>query len=283
VERRTWFARRTPEWEKVETRIPLRLGKPLPLIPFVFHGPRHSLPHVDKLPLADIISANLDHYRLNADYKHGLHFTALPTAYVSGFDKSANLRIGSSTAWVAENPGATAGFLEFSGQGLMTFERAMDRDERQMAILGSRMLEETKRVGETAEAIELRQSGENSVLMTLALSVSDSVSHVLRWIYWWNSTESSPETISEDLVLLQLNTDFSARGMTSNEITAVVSAWRAGAISQETMFDLFRRGEVLPPGRTDEEEARLAAAMQKEKFKMQNGSQSQLSAAVAGN
>ena len=85
--------RRKPEWMKVETRIPLRLGKPLTMIPFVFHGPRHSLPAVDKLPLADIIAVNLDHYRLNADYKHGLHFTALPTAWVSGFDKAA-FRIG---------------------------------------------------------------------------------------------------------------------------------------------------------------------------------------------
>lgn len=251
--------RKKPEWQKVETRIPLRLGKPLTMIPFVFHGPRHSLPEVDKLPLADIIAVNLDHYRLNADYKHGLHFTALPTAWVSGFDKAANLRIGSSTAWVTETPGATAGFLEFTGQGLTTFERAMDRDERLMAILGSRMLEEQKRVGETAEAIELRQSGENSVLMTLALSVSDSVSQVLRWIYWWNSTEESPEAISEDLVLLQLNTDFSAKGLSSDELTAIVAAWQAGAISRETMFDLFRRGEVLPPGRTDAEERRLTA------------------------
>ncbi len=250
--------RKKPEWMKVETRIPLRLGKPLTMIPFVFHGPRHSLPEVDKLPLADIIAVNLDHYRLNADYKHGLHFTALPTAWVSGFDKAANLRIGSSTAWVTETPGATAGFLEFTGQGLTTFERAMDRDERLMAILGSRMLEEQKRVGETAEAIELRQSGENSVLMTLALSVSDSVSQVLRWIYWWNSTEESPETVSEDLVLLQLNTDFSAKGLSSEDLTAIVAAWQAGAISRETMFDLFRRGEVLPPGRTDAEEAKLA-------------------------
>jgi hypothetical protein len=29
----------------------------------------------------------LDHYLLDADYKHGLHFTALPTAWVAGFDK----------------------------------------------------------------------------------------------------------------------------------------------------------------------------------------------------
>ena len=245
------------EWTMVESRVPLRLGKPLPLIPFVFHGPRNALPDVDKMPLADIITVNLDHYRLDADYKHGLHFTALPTAWVAGFDKDAELRIGSSTAWVSNTVGAVAGFLEFKGAGLSTFENAQNRDERLMAVLGSRMLEDTKRVGETSDAIELRQAGENSVLMTLAISVSDSISQVLRWVYWWNSTESFPEDISEDLVLIQINTDFTAKGLTSLELTAIVAAWQAGAISQATMFDLFRKGEVLPTGRTDNEEKGL--------------------------
>jgi hypothetical protein len=250
------------EWKLVDTVTPLRLGKPLPLIPFVFHGPRHSLPDVDKVPLDDIIAINLDHYRLNADYKHGMHFTALPTAWVSGFDKTSNLRIGSSTAWVAETPGATAGFLEFHGQGLSTFERAMDRDEQLMAVLGTRMLESKKRVGETAAAIELRQSGENSILNTVSLSVSASLTQVLRWVYWWNSTEVFPDDIGPDLVLATLNTDFSITGMSALEITALVAAWQAGAISHATMLDLFRAGEVIAPGRTNEEEIKLLAAQQ---------------------
>jgi hypothetical protein len=247
----------------VDTITPLRLGKPLPLIPFVFHGPHHSLPDVDKIPLEDIIAVNLDHYRLNADYKHGMHFTALPTAWVSGFDKTSTLRIGSSTAWVAEAAGATAGFLEFHGQGLSTFERAMDRDEQLMAVLGTRMLESRKRVGETAAAIELRQSGENSILNTVSLSVSSSLTQVLRWIYWWNSTESIPDAIGPDLVLVTLNTDFSITGMSALEITALVAAWQAGAISQATMLDLFRAGEVIAPGRTNEEEIQLLATQAK--------------------
>jgi len=251
---------RKTEWELVETRIPLRLGKPLPLIPFVFHGPRHSLPLVDKLPLADIITVNLDHYRLNADYKHGLHFTALPTAWVSGFDKGNELRIGSSTAWVAETAGATAGFLEFTGQGLTTFERAMDRDERLMAVLGTRMLEAQKRVGESADAIAMRQSGEDSVLGALAASISDSLTHVLRWIHWWHSTEDKPDLVSPEDVLVSLNTDFSLQGMDSTAITALVSAWQARAISQDTMLDCLRKGEVIPDGRTNEEEVRLVTS-----------------------
>ena len=246
------------EWSLVDRRVPLRLGKPLPLIPFVFHGPRHALPDVDKLPLTDIIAVNLDHYRLSADYRHGLHFTALPTAWVSGFDKDAELRIGSSTAWVSETVGAAAGFLEFTGQGLTTFERAMDRDERLMAVLGTRMLAEQKRVGESADAIALRQSGENSVLGALAGSISDSLTHVLRWCYWWHSTEEKPDLVSDDLVLVSLNTDFSLQGMDAQSITALVSAWQTGGISQDTLFDCLRKGEIIPDGRTNAEEKRLA-------------------------
>lgn len=247
------------EWVLIETRVPLRLGKPLPLIPFVFHGPRNSLPTVDRLPLGDIMAVNLDHYRLDADYKHGCHFTALPTAWVSGFDKAAALRIGSSTAWVSETPGASAGFLEFTGQGLTTFERAMDRDERLMAVLGSRLLENQKRVGETAQAIELRQSGENSILANVATSVSESLTQVMRWAFWWNSTEEIPELVTDGQVLLELNTDFSTSGMASDELREVVKAWQAGAISRDTMMELFRRGEILPDGRTNQDEAALIA------------------------
>lgn len=245
------------KWKLVETRVPKRLGKSLPMIPFVFHGARHSLPSIEKLPMADIIAVNLDHYRLDADYKHGVHFTALPTAWVSGFDKSASLRIGASTAWVTDTPGATAGFLEFTGQGLSTFERAMDRDERLMAVLGSRLLEDQKKVGETATAIELRQSGENSILGNIAINVSASLTQVLRWAYWWNSTEALPDDITNDQVLIELNTDFSTKGLASQDIQAIVAAWRAGAISRDTMTELFRRGEVLPEGRTLEEELKL--------------------------
>jgi hypothetical protein len=245
------------DWILAETRIPQRRGKPLPFLPFVFHGPRHSRPAVDQLPLADIIAVNLDHYRLDADYKHGIHFTALPTAWVSGFDKSATLRIGSSTAWVSEQQGAAAGFLEFTGQGLSTFERAMDRDERLMVVLGSRILAEQKKVGEAAEAIELRQSGENSILSNIATSLSESLTQVLRWAYWWNSTEETPDAVDEQQVLLELNTDFSTKGMTAAEMAAVVKSWQSGAMSQDTMLELFRKGEILPDGRTNEEEAQL--------------------------
>ena len=190
---------------------------------------------------------NLDHHHLDADYKHGVHFTAFPTEWVSGFDKSSSLRVQSSTAWVTATAGATADFLEFTGQGLTTFERAMVRDARLLAVLGSRLLEGQEKVGETAQAIELRQNGENSILA----NVSASLTQVLRWAYWWNSMEELADDLTSQQIPIELNTGFSMKGMSAQEIQAVVAAWQANAISRDTMTDLLRRGEVLPEG-TDE-------------------------------
>ena len=59
---------------------------------------------------------------------------------------------------------------------------------------------------------------------------------------------------------MQLNTNFSTQGMNSQELQAVVAAWQAGAISRDTMFELFRKGEILPDGRTNQDEAALVQA-----------------------
>lgn len=81
----------------------------------------------------------------------------------SGFDKTSQLRIGSTTAWVTNTLGATAGYLEFKADGLATFERLMDRVERLLSVLGSRLLESQRRVSD--EALAIRQGGESSIIL----------------------------------------------------------------------------------------------------------------------
>jgi hypothetical protein len=224
-----------------------REGAPLTFVPFVFHGPRNSRPEADALPLADIIAANLDHYRLDADYKQGLHFAALPTAWVSGFDKSAPLRIGSSTAWVSEVQGASAGYLEFSGRGLAHLERAIEKVERRMVLLGARMLE-----GD-GEPTSGGGSGHLCGLGSIVEALNVSLSQVLRMAQWWSEGgELRAQTAS-----IAMETDLSARVVSGELISAVVGAWRDGAISRETMLDWLKRWEVLPEGRSVAQERAL--------------------------
>jgi len=252
--------RKQDEWQLVETVTPLRLGRPLTRIPFVFHGPAHSRAAVARAPIEDLAAANLQHYRLTTDYRHGMHFTALPTAFVTGFDKNAQLRIGSTTAWVTDTVGATAHFLEFRGDGLSTFERALDRVERLLAVLGSRLLESQKRVSESAEALAIRQAGESSIIAGIASAVTASLNEVLQWIYWWHSTEPTPKEVTGEQIRFELNEDFEVSLMSASEIQALVGAWQSGAISRDTLLHNFRTGEILPPARTNEQELELIEA-----------------------
>ena len=46
-------------------------------------------------------------------------------------------------------------------------------------------------------------------------------------------------------VTVKLNQDFGIAGMSSADLQAVVGAWQSGAISRDTMFELFRSEEAL--------------------------------------
>ena len=69
--------------------------------------------------------------------------------------------------------------------------------------------------GESAEAMLLRQTGENSFLANLATSVSESLAQVLRWLHWWNSSEETPGHVTDQPALFELSTDYDTRGMGS--------------------------------------------------------------------
>ena len=126
-------------------------------------------------------------------------------------------------AWVTDTLGATASYLEFKGDGLSTFERALDRVERLLTVLGSRLLESQKRVSESAEALAIRQAGESSIIAGISASVTASLNDVLRWVYWWHSTEATPEDVTAEHISYDLNSDFEASMMSATEIQAGVT------------------------------------------------------------
>ena len=45
--------------------------------------------------------------------------------------------------------------------------------------------------------------------------------------------------------------------MSSQDLQAVVGAWQSGAINRDTVFELFRSGEILPNGKTNQDEEAL--------------------------
>jgi hypothetical protein len=242
----------------VETIVPTVRGARLPYIPFVFIGPLSLDPGPDKPPLLDLFDVNISHYGNSADLEHGLHYTALPTPYVTGVAKDTALRIGSSTAWAIPAENARVGMLEFGGSGLGAIREQMQNKEKLMAVLGARLLEEQKMGVEAAEAILLRGNGEQSVLQSIAATISLAFTQALKWHAAWTGM-AAVDTLS-----VMLNTDFFAMAMTSADLTALVASWQQGAISYDTLYYNLQKGEIARPGVDVDTERDLIAVQQPE-------------------
>ena len=228
------------EFILVEEIYPQINGRVINKIPFEFFGVRDNSPCVDKPPLLDLVDVNLSHYRTTADYEHGLHFTGLPTPVVTGYysdDKSASLRIGSGTAWLLPDPQSKAFYLEFTGQGLGELREALRSKEAMMATLGARILAPEKRAAEAAQTANIHRSSENSVLASIAQSISVGLTHVMEWLRDWSN-------ITGD-VKVELNRDFIPNSMTAQDVDSLVKSWQSGAISHETLFENLVAGDII--------------------------------------
>lgn len=232
-------------------------GKTMKHIPFQFIGVDDITPDIDEPPLIDLVDMNLAHYRVSADYEHGCHFTGLPTPVVSGYvneDKSEKLYIGSSHAWVFPDPSAKASYLEFSGDGLKSLVENLQNKEKQMAVLGARMLEQKLRGVESADTASIHRKGEESMLAAVAQTVSMGVVNALRWFVEWAGADNSN-------IAFDFNKDFYPVPMTAQMLTALLSGWQMGApgFSDQELFAKFQVADMIATDATlEEEQARIA-------------------------
>lgn len=239
-------------WKRERIIIPTyKGGKPLTYIPFEVVTAEGLSMCPKKSPIEALCRVAISHFRTGADLEHGRVFTALPTPWYTCSDpKNTSLKIGSMTAWALEM-GSEAGMLEFQGQGLGALENALEEKQKQMAILGSRLLESPKAAAEAYDTVRLRHSGETSVLSKVAVSVSLGLSKTLQTVKQWLNPSASPD---QDQVSLLLNTDFDDVKMSEQMLTALVSALQTGAISEEAFYYNLSRGEFYEEGWTFEDE-----------------------------
>jgi hypothetical protein len=194
------------------------------------------------------VDKNVAHYQVNSDYRHGLHFTALPVAFFAGLQlpEGEKLTIGSSASIVAPDPNAKATYLEFSGDGLQTIEKALDRLETQMALLGARMIaDETQKSVETLGGTIIKRAGENAVLAKISRSVTNALEWALGVFADWAGSPGK--------IIYELNRDFIPPAMDGRQLVALVTAVQGGFISHEEFFELMQRSDVIDSNKTFEQ------------------------------
>ena len=188
------------EWAITETYIPELDGKPLDFIPF-FTCPAKEPEKSMLLPSAYL---NIGHYQMTADYNHNLHLTGTPTPVGVNIepllDKDGNpLPIGLGATRIILLNNSTDKkpelfFLEPSGTGANNIRNGLESYEKNLEIMGGSPIKKSKAGVETAEAARIHQAGENSVLGSFSLNMSERLTQAIRLGARWRGV---PEAITE--------------------------------------------------------------------------------------
>lgn len=225
---------------------PTIAGERIPFIPFVIFGASKLSPDVDKPPLLGMANMSLALYRNSADMEQALFLVGQPTPVITGLEDQQDFMIGSSVAWMLPH-GATAFMLEISGAGIGAQREAMQDKTKTIASIGARFLDGHNRGNIAFETERLQQNSDLAVLMDIVNTATLGFTRVLQLIAAW-------ENVADSDIMIHINKDFSSEMMDHNMLNALGKARQAGDISKQTYQYNLEKGEIIPAGKTFEDE-----------------------------
>lgn len=247
------WAKSQDEWVIVQPRKDMLVrGKAQEAIPFWFFSDEDLLPNIKKSAILDLANTNISHYQNSADIEHGAHYTALPTPWISGFSSESNpgeVPLG-PTECIVLPPDGEAGMLEFTGAGLKALENRLEAKEKQMSVLGARILMANKTGVEAAETERLRQSADKSVLSAVVGTCNIGLQDILTRAYVW-ATSGEP---AKDAIKVAINDEFFETALTGAEVLALVQSWQSGGFSRDSLLRKLQKGGMIERGPEEEVE-----------------------------
>ena len=152
--------------------------------PVVFIGATDLQPEIKDIPLAAIANCDKKIYELTADLYQSLYLTAQPNFWVavdseaySGIIKAG---FGSASLWnLGEDAASNSiGVLEYSGDGIPSIERAIEREKSYAESLGVKLVRSNDKA-ESAEALRIRTASKQASLSTMISSLNEGINKAL--------------------------------------------------------------------------------------------------------
>lgn len=215
-------------------------GNRLTEIPFTFVGALNNEPAPGYMPMYDLCSVNIAHYRNSADYEEAVYMLGQPTAWFGGLTEEwvknvmgGTVALGSRSV-IPLPANSSAGLLQVEANTLA--KEAMDQKEAQMLALGAKLVEGSQ-VQRTATEADIDNISETSVLS----SVAKNVGAAIKW-----ALEKAALFVGADgaAIAYDLNTEFDLVNLSPDERRILLSEWQAGGIVTEEYRDNLRRAGV---------------------------------------
>ena len=237
--------------DPTETTPTDQAGSAFDHIPFSFFGAQNNDASVDKSPLEDLADVNILHYGNSATVEESGFISSQPTLFITtDIDSDSFIKLNPNGMHI----GSTRGYnLGKSGTATLVqaqetqLSRALMKDkEEQMLMIGARIVQQGSGA-ETAEAVRIRYSSDNSVLGTIAGNVSEAIKRAILDAERFMIGEPD-----EKGTVFWLNQAFFDETMTAQDIMAQVQLWQQGFIAKSDVRTNLRQGGVLEADRTDD-------------------------------
>lgn len=225
-------------------------------VSFVVMGPQAGM--LDAAPpLLDLAWVNLSHWRLLTDRRYVMHLSCVPSLVLEGFQQlqrdpgdqagdpnQQRMVIGPGVVIRVPKDGK-AYYLEPGGTSLAATAEELKQLELRMVALGLTFMFAETRAAESAEAKRIDARAQWATLATCARALQDGAAQAL--IY----TGAYLELPAPNVAVRQ---DFSDTTLDVSMAGFVLQMNQASALSRRTMYDLLKRGSVLPADFDEEEE-----------------------------
>jgi len=229
---------------------PLINGEKFTYIPFFPITPTGISWNIERAPMSGIANINISLYQNSAEYESGISITASPTLVLKGYqkdEKDGQIVLGGNSAILLPADG-DAKFLEYESAGLGDIEKAMNTKKKDMAVLGLKILSSEQNVNEGEGAASVNSVAEQASVTSIAHSVSEALTQALQLMVKWDNPD-----IDVDDVIVKLNTDFKPNALTANQLNSLTVLWKSMGLSDLEMFNILKRGEILPAEMTYEQ------------------------------
>lgn len=236
----------------VETNPTDKTGKSFDHIPFHFFGSQNNDASIDKAPLEDLAEVNILHYGNSATVEESGFISSQPSLFITtDIDPTEFVKLNPNGMHIGSRRGHNLGK---SGTAIMLqanetqLARELMKDkEDQMLMIGARIVQQGGGA-ETAEAVRIRYSSDNSVLGTIAGNVSEAVRLSL-----FDAQRFMMDAIDETGTVFWLNQEFFDQVMDAQSILAQMQLWQQGIIAKKDLRTNLRQAGVLESDRTDDD------------------------------
>jgi hypothetical protein len=215
-------------------------GARLNELPFIFGGSTNNDPKPDLMPMYDLCSLNIAHYRNSADYEEAVYMLGQPTAWFGGLTEEWVKNVMGGTVALGSRSiiplpqNSSAGLLQVEPNTLA--KEAMDQKEAQMLALGAKLVEGSQ-VERTATEADIDNVSETSILSTVAVNVGNA----FEWALGWAAKFSGAD---EGGIEYDLNTEFDLVNLSPDERRQLLAEWQSGGILDEEYRDNMQRAGI---------------------------------------